>query len=248
MDERYAAAYPDLYRGHWWWRAREDILLPEIRGLLNGAHDARILDVGCGAALFFDALEPFGHIEGLESDRSAVERSGKWRTRVTIGELDDSYKPTAPFDLILMLDVVEHVRNPARLLRQAAEILTPTGRLLVTVPAFNWLWTSHDDLNNHVTRYSARQLRTVLDGAGLATVRMSYLFQSLVVPKLLVRAREHLVASQPHVPRIPPPALNHAARTWFRAEHRIAGWLPFGGSLLAVAAAPRVATTTSPSA
>ena len=236
MDARYAAAYPDLYRGHWWWRAREDILLAHIHTLLKGTDEARILDVGCGAALFFDALEPLGRVEGLESDRTAVERSGKWKTRVTIGELDDTYKPAAPYDLILMLDVIEHVRDPVPLLRRASEILTPTGRLLVTVPAFNWLWTSFDELNDHVTRYSAGQLSTTLDRAGLVALRMSYLFQSLVVPKLAVRVRESLVASRPRVPRIPPPALNQAVRLWCRLEHRLAGWLPFGGSLLAVAA------------
>jgi len=235
MDEKYAAAYPDLYTGHWWWRAREDILLQEIQALLKSTGQARILDVGCGAALFFDALEPFGHVEGLESDRTAVERSGKWRARVTVGELDDTYRPSAPFDLILMLDVIEHVRQPRPLLRRAAEILARNGKLLVTVPAFTWLWTSHDDLNNHATRYSAAQLRAILDGAGLTTLRTSYLFQSLVAPKLLVRARESLIASQPQVPRIPPKPINRAAHTWFRVEHQLMGWLPFGGSVLAVA-------------
>jgi SAM-dependent methyltransferase len=240
MDAQYAAAYPDLYRRHWWWRVREDILLRKIGELFKDGRAARILDVGCGAALFFDALDRFGSVEGLESDRTVVERSGKWKSRVTIGELDDSYTPSAPYDLILMLDVIEHIRDPSPLLRRASQILAPTGRLLVTVPAFSWLWTSHDDMNHHVTRYTARQLQAAIDGAGLVTLEIGYLFQSLVVPKLLVRAKESLVSRTPRIPRILPPVLNRAARAWFRAEHRVAGRLPFGGSLLAVAAARRV--------
>ena len=106
MDALYAAAYPQLYAGHWWWRAREDMLLRKIRRLLSNVPDARILDVGCGAAMFFDALEPFGHVEGIESDRTAAERSGRWRGRIVVGDLDETYSPTAPFDLILMLDVL----------------------------------------------------------------------------------------------------------------------------------------------
>jgi 2-polyprenyl-3-methyl-5-hydroxy-6-metoxy-1,4-benzoquinol methylase len=236
MNAQYAAAYPELYRNHWWWRAREEILLRKIRRVLSGASPARILDVGCGAALFFDALEQSGHVEGIESDRTAVEGSGKWRSRIVVGELDDSYRPEAPFDLILLLDILEHVHDPDRLLRRAAEILTPSGRILITAPAFQWLWTAHDDLNHHVRRYTAHEMRSAIRRAGLVAVETGYMFQSLVVPKLLVRAREALTSRAPRVPGIPPPLLNSAVQAWFRAEYSLAGWLPFGGSLLAIAA------------
>ena len=75
MDAQYAAAYPELYQRHWWWRVREEILLRNIRTILAGTPEARILDVGCGAGLFFDELEQFGHVEGVESDRAVVEQS-----------------------------------------------------------------------------------------------------------------------------------------------------------------------------
>lgn len=236
MDVAYAAAYPDLYRRHWWWRVREDILIEKIRGILAGRRDARILDVGCGAALFFDALASFGQIEGIESDASAVEHSGKWRNRIAIGELDDAYEPDAPFDLILMLDVLEHLREPDLLLRRAARILAPAGHVLVTVPAFKWLWTAHDELNHHVTRYTAADMQHEFERAGLVPVETGYLFQSLVVPKLLVRLKESMSPPSVRVPATPPSPINDAVQAWFRLEHRIAGWLPFGGSVIAVAA------------
>ena len=235
MDAQYAAAYPELYKRHWWWRVREDILLRTIRGMLAAVPNARILDVGCGAALFFDALEPFGHVEGVESDRTAVEGSGKWRSRIAIGNLDSAYEPAAPFDLILMLDVLEHIQDTDQLLRRAAEILTPTGRILVTVPAFNSLWTTHDDMNQHVTRYTAGELGSTLTRAGLRVIQTQYLFQSLVLPKLLVRGTEALFPRQVRVPGVPPAPINNALMAWFRAEAFLAGWVPFGGSVLAVA-------------
>ena len=220
MDEQYAAAYPELYRNHWWWRVREEILLQKIRGMLAGAVGARILDVGCGAALFFDALQEFGHVEGIESDRAAVERSGKWQRQIVVGELDDSYRAEAPFDLILMLDLVEHVHDPDRLLRRAAQILTPRGRILVTTPAFNWLWTAHDDLNHHVMRYSATKMRQTAERVGLVTIETRYMFQSLVVPKLLTRIGEALTSSSARIPKIPSPTLNRAVQVWFRTGVR----------------------------
>jgi SAM-dependent methyltransferase len=236
MDAQYAAAYSDLYRRHWWWRVREDILLRKIRRILPAVSRPRILDVGCGPALFFDALEQFGHVEGIESDPAAVERSGRWRRHVFLGELNEAYKPDAPFDLILMLDVIEHVADPERLLRRAGELLTPRGCVLVTVPAFNWLWTGHDDVNHHLRRYTSMNMRRTIGRAGLVTLETGYMFQSLVVPKVLVRLREALIPGPARVPRIPPAAINSAVQTWFRAEYSVAGWLPFGGSLLAVAA------------
>jgi SAM-dependent methyltransferase len=246
MDAEYAAAYAELYRNHWWWRAREEILLRKIRRVLFGASPARILDVGCGAALFFDALQQSGHVEGIESDRAAVEGSGKWRSRIVVGELDDSYKPEAPFDLILLLDLLEHVHNPDQVLRRAAEIVKSSGHILITVPAFTWLWTAHDDMNHHLRRYTAREMRSAIVRAGLITVETGYMFQSLVVTKLLVRAREALTSRSPRVPGIPPPLLNSAVHAWFRAEYSLAGWLPFGGSLLAIAAPSSCREVTEP--
>ena len=77
MDNVYAAAYPDLYRKHWWWRVREEILLDRIAALLRDVPRARILDVGCGAGLFFDALQRFGEVEGIESDATRCRERGK---------------------------------------------------------------------------------------------------------------------------------------------------------------------------
>jgi 2-polyprenyl-3-methyl-5-hydroxy-6-metoxy-1,4-benzoquinol methylase len=236
MDERYAAAYPELYRRHWWWRARERILLGTIRELLGRARGVRILDVGCGAGLFFDALEPFGHVEGIEADRSAIEGAGRWRDRIRAGELDASFRPSAPFDLILMLDVVEHVADPESLLRRASELLAPDGHILLTVPAFNWLWTAHDDLNHHLRRYTATELTETVGRAGLVVRKRSYLFQSLVIPKLLTRWKEAIGPPDPQVPAIPRPAINQAVQWWFHGERAVARWLPFGSSLLAVVA------------
>ncbi len=236
MDALYAAAYPRLYADHWWWRAREDMLLRKIRRLLSNVPDARILDVGCGAAMFFDALEPFGHVEGVESDRAAAERSGRWRGRIVVGDLDETYTPTAPFDLILMLDVLEHIAQPERVLARARQILRPNGRVLITVPAFTWLWTSHDEMNHHVARYSTGELSDIVTGSGLVALETGYLFQSLVLPKLLVRVKESLFRDRPRLPTIPPPAINSLIQAWCRLEHRVAGRLPFGGSAFAVVA------------
>lgn len=239
MESAYTTAYADLYRQHWWWRVRERILLDKIRRLLGSRmHDARILDIGCGAGLFFNALEQFGYVEGIESDPIAVEQSGRWRRRIHAGELN-TFVAADPFDIVLALDVVEHVRNPETMLRQAARFLASDGRMLITTPAFDWLWTSHDELNHHVKRYTAAEMRELVRAAGLEPIETRYLFQSLIVPKLLVRTREALRTSRASVPHVPPGALNRALETWFRSENAIAGRLPFGSSVMAIASAEK---------
>jgi len=239
MDSAYAAAYPELYRRHWWWRVREQILLRRLSSIFDGAtQDVRILDVGCGAGLFFDALQQFGTVEGIESDPVALDRSGRWRGNIFQGELDSSFRPAAPYDAILMLDVLEHVPEPGQLLVDARGLLKPHGRLVITVPAFNWLWTRHDEINHHLRRYSSAQLRRVVQGAGLVVTDSTYLFQSLVVPKALVRLKETLFPGDPEVPAMPATRVNAALQKWLLTEYAFAAWLPFGTSLMLLAELP----------
>lgn len=235
MDSAYAAAYPDLYRRHWWWRVREALLLRTIASLVGERRPARLLDVGCGGGLFFDALERFGHVEGIESDAGSIAHAGRWRSRIVHGELDASFRPETPYDAILMLDVLEHVPDPGALLRHARPLLAPDGRLLVTVPAFGFLWTAHDDMNHHLRRYTASGLHRTLDAAGFEVVTSTYLFPSLVLPKLAVRALEALGLKSPSVPRVPARPVNAALQTWFSFELAAARWLPFGTSLMVTA-------------
>jgi SAM-dependent methyltransferase len=232
MRAEYSAAYPALYRSHWWWRVREKVLLRTIGRMTTGMSDVRILDVGCGAGLFFDELERFGYVEGVEADRGSVERSGRWRDRIRIGHLAED---GPAFDVILLLDVLEHVAAPEQLLHVVSKRLSSRGAVLVTVPAFMSLWTSHDVLNEHLRRYTRRSLLAQIEAAGLEPRTSRYLFQSVVVPKFAARVTESVVSAEPRVPRIPHPMLNGVLQAWYRAEDRLLGWLPFGGSVLAIA-------------
>ena len=240
MDDAYAAVYPELFQRHWWWRARQAILIEKLRRLVSPmGGEIRILDVGCGAGLFFDALQQFGHVEGIESDSTMVSAAGKWRNRIRCTRLDEGYAPSAPFDVILMLDVLEHVIDPDVVLRRATRILSPTGRILITVPAFEMLWTTHDDLNHHLRRYTAAGLRRAIRTSGLEPIEAGYLFQSLVIPKLAVRATEKLLGARPAPPTIPSPRMNRTLERWYPLEYCLAGWLPFGSSVFAIAAVDR---------
>ena len=240
MDAQYAAIYPTLYRNHWWWRVRERMLVKTLEQLVPEP-PVRILDVGCGAGLFFNTLQRFGDITGIESDVASVAPDNPWNDRIICGELDDAYAPPAPFDLTLMLDVLEHVPAAGALLRNARRILADSGRIVVTVPAFQWLWTAHDEMNHHVKRYTAHEISSLIRESGLVVTETRYLFQSLVVPKLAVRLSEAFRLRRPDVPSVPGRTVSAALQTWFWTEYNLLGRLPFGTSVLAIAEHPRSA-------
>lgn len=236
MDSTYAAQYRTLYEQHWWWRAREAAIVREIRALFRPDGSREFLDVGCGDGLLFGRLAAFGRVDGVEIDPLTVAVDSPWRQRIHFGPFDESYQPERRYDLILMLDVLEHLPDPAAALRHARSLLKPQGALLMTVPAFNVLWTSHDELNRHFTRYTKQSFRELACSAGVGLQRMRYLFQWTFPAKLAVRLKEAVLRSEARPPELPPRMVNSLLTTASRWEEATLGRLgaPFGSSLLAI--------------
>lgn len=234
MDERYIAQYRDLYERHWWWRARERFILDALRRATPPGGWRRILDIGCGDGLFFDRLAELGEVEGIDPAAGAGSR---WADRIHTAPFDASFDPGRRYSLILFLDVLEHLDRPEESLRAAAGLLDNGGTVLITVPAFPQLWTRHDDLNRHRTRYTKRTLSELLDRAGLEALDARYFFHSLAAVKLVVRAWERIVPRKPTAPRVPPPLVNRGLELACAWEARVLGplRLPFGSSLMVLA-------------
>lgn len=240
MDAAYAAAYPDLAANHWWWRAREALLLRTIARLREGKLPGRILDVGCGDGRLFPKLAAFGSVEGIEPDAATLGLLAPAGRTIHAVPFETPLPVSGRFDLVLLLDVIEHLDQPVESLRLARSLLAPGGTLLVTVPALPALWTAHDVLNHHRRRYTAQELRRQLTAAGLPRVEVRYAFHSLALAKLLVRLRERMGNASPAVPSLLPRWLNRLAQRYQLLEaglaRPVAGWLP-GSSLFATATA-----------
>lgn len=236
MDATYALAYRDLFERHWWWRARERVILDVLRSRLAPGRPRRILDVGCGDGLFFDALARFGEVEGVESDARLVTVEGAKRARIHVGPFDGTCRPEGAYDLIVMLDVLEHFDDARAALAKAVGLLAPDGLLVATVPAFMALWTAHDDVNHHRVRFTRRSFARLAGAAGMRIDAMRYFFGWLAAAKLAVRVRERLVRRPPKPEAVPPPWLNRALYALSRADAWVASRvpLPFGSSLLVV--------------
>lgn len=242
MQADYAQSYRTLWERHWWWRSREALLLDRIGRLDRLAPIRRILDVGCGDGLFFERLGRFGRVEGLEPDASLLG-DPRWRDRIRVGTLGPGFRPDEPYDLILLLDVLEHIEDDGEALRSARSALRPGGRLLLTVPALPWLWSRHDVANEHRRRYLPRTLRSALMDAGFVVDTLRYAFAWTVAPLL---ARRWLAPAGPsrgvadYAVAIPPAPINRSLDLLSRTDHalgRVIPW-PIGSSLVAVARRP----------
>jgi 2-polyprenyl-3-methyl-5-hydroxy-6-metoxy-1,4-benzoquinol methylase len=235
VDRDYAARYRELHEKHWWWRVRERYIVSRLEQFLPEGASTDILDVGCRDGLMFDVLSRFGRIEGVEIDANASV-SERWADRIFVQPFDESFDPGHQYGLVLMLDALEHMSDPALSLRRAAELLQPDGIVVVTLPAFSSLWTQHDDLNAHVERFTRRSLSTLAAQSEVRIVASNYFFHWLAPVKLAVRAKELLVPPRDPYPNIPPHLINVALARLSRIEQRTISRLPvpFGSSLFAV--------------
>lgn len=235
MDKSYGAQYRKLYERHWWWRARQRFVLNVLEQQDFPRPGGRILDIGCGDGLFFDQLRRFGEPEGVEIDADLVGANGPWRNRIHIGPFDRTYQPERRFSLILMLDVLEHLPRPEEALAYALDLLEARGLLLITVPAFRSLWTTHDELNHHYTRYTKKTFRQLAEHAGAQLEQLRYFFHWAFAAKLAVRASECLRTARPSAPRVPTPAINRLLYWGTCCEQSVCSVVapPFGSSLLA---------------
>lgn len=239
MDTDYGARYRDLYERHWWWRARERVILDALLAHRPAGGLRSVLDVGCGDGLFFDALcaiDGVELVEGVEPAAALVSPGGPHRARIHVAPFDAAFDPGRRYSAVLMLDVLEHLADPEAALRHAISLLEPGGVFLATVPAFMALWTRHDELNQHYTRYTKRSFAGLAAAVGLRVDEARYFFRWTVAAKLATRLAEALVPGAPAAPTLPPSPFNRALYALSRVEDRLIGRLPlpFGTSLLVV--------------
>jgi SAM-dependent methyltransferase len=242
MLAAYAQNYRRLWEEHWWWQARRRFVLRRLEALAARRPLKRILDVGCGDGLFFDELTRFGEPWGVEPDAGLVNPAGKWAPRIRIGRFEDAVPDERPYDLILMLDSLEHMKDDGAALKRAFAFLAPGGFLFLTVPALPSLWSVHDEANRHYRRYTRASLSAVLESAGLRTEELGYYFGWPVLPmyarKLLGGGRADAAGDYAVLP--PPRTLNGALYAASVAEQALTGprGTPIGSSLFAAARRP----------
>jgi SAM-dependent methyltransferase len=242
MDRKIYEQMAKLDADHWWFAARRRILAELIERVARPPADARILELGCGTGHNLAMLGRFGTVDASELDDTAraiaSERLGK---PVMAAALPDvSMFAAGSYDLVALLDVLEHVPDDAASLKSIIGLLKPGGSLLLTVPINPWMWSAHDVAHHHHRRYRQREIETLARAAGFAIDLISPFNTLLYPPIAAVRLLGKLTGKESSDDAMPGAGVNRLLDTIFGLEKDLIGRvpMPFGVSLVAVLRRP----------
>jgi SAM-dependent methyltransferase len=243
MERKVYEQMAELDQRHWWFTARRRILDGLIERVARPPKDARILELGAGTGHNLAMLSRFGRVEASELDpiarKLAGERLGREVEEAALPDL--SMFPADSYDLIALLDVLEHVPDDKASLAAIMTRLKPGGALLLTVPANPWMWSAHDVAHHHHRRYRKEEIARLAKEAGYEIELLSPFNSLLFAPIAAVRLAGKLTGKDDSDDAMPGELVNRALDTVFGLERSLIGRvpMPFGVSLVAVLRRPR---------
>lgn len=238
-----SSVYQQIYEvemSHWWFCGRREIIT-QVMGKHVPPRLVRALDIGCGTGLNAQILKKFaGSVSGLDPADEAVKFSAlrSPELKVVQASFPESF-PEGRFDLISMFDVLEHLKDDKKSIRQVETMLNPGGYAIITVPAFMFLWTDHDRVLHHYRRYTKKTLlELIAKETGLEPVYTSYFNTLLFLPIVGFRFLRKIFRFFPDraddfaVPK----SLNNLLRRIFNLERMLMSRfpLPFGISIICI--------------
>lgn len=226
----------------YWWHVGRKFILAKILKKWAGQKTKNnlIIDFGCGTGGNFEFLERFGKVIGIDNSETALAFcSGKSATRLFNG--NNIPFPDDSADLITTLDVLEHIDNDSEILKEHWRVLKKNGKILITVPAYRFIWSEHDEALGHRRRYIAGELKNKLRQNGFRVVKISYAVTFVFPIILFYRVYKGIFPNNPLKPKtsyvILPEFINRLFINFMKLESllidRIS--LPFGCSIIAFA-------------
>ena len=241
MEREVYEAMAEHDERHWWYRARRQVVAELIRRKVPLPKVAKLLEIGCGTGHNLPMLGEFGQVEALEVDPIARGMAEKRLGRTVLSSPLPALEgvPDATYDMVAALDVVEHIPDDKAALEGISRVLKPGGKLLMTVPAHQWMWSAHDVVNHHQRRYSKRDFKRLVNESPLKLESIGYLNSLLFPLALAQRLASKLTGNEDA--NLAPPAepINQVLERVFALERRVIGRIPLppGLSLFAVASA-----------
>lgn len=235
--------YEEMYRlekDYWWHVSKRETVCYLLERYLS-ERGGIILDVGCGTGRILEELSSFGTATGVDSSPEALsfcKRRGL--TRIEIGEADKLPFPDGSVSALTALDLLEHSIDDQKVAREFYRVLGKNGLIIITVPAYQWLWSYWDKELGHQRRYSKKTLSNVIREAGFVIEKISYLNMFILLPIILVRFIKSSFGASVRWKSdfIPVPHfVNWVLVRLHRAERCVLKWsgLPFGLSVVVVA-------------
>ncbi|MFH2000833.1 MAG: class I SAM-dependent methyltransferase [Planctomycetota bacterium] len=183
---------------NWWYRSRRLLVRRAVEAECRRlGRPLKILDVACATGMSFRFLSDLGEITGIDISAETIVLCNR-RGITDIVQCDAMELPfvDGSFDMVLALDAFEHFEDDCKAMAEMHRVLKPQGRAIVTVPAFMFLWSPHDDSFHHIRRYTRGELGSKLKSAGLNPVRISYYSFFLMPPVYIFRKIRSLFGEQ----------------------------------------------------
>ena len=165
-----------------WWNSSRRKIVKAVLSFFLLDKNQKILEIGCGAGSNLNMLSNFGSIRGIEMEEKSRNAAKLINKNIEPGSLPDNIKATEKASLICMLDVLEHIEEDIKSLQKINELLFDGGKLLITVPAYNFLWNNHDDQCHHKRRYTRKELKIKAERTGFKIIYSTYFNTFLFVP------------------------------------------------------------------
>jgi len=189
FKESHFAELVELEAGHFWFRARNKLILwaiqkfcPEFRSFL---------EIGCGTGYVLSAIAdryPNAQLYGSEIFTAGLAFAVSRQPKVNFMQMDARKIPFfEEFDTIGAFDVIEHIKQDDQVLTQMHGSLKKNGIMLLTVPQHAWLWSAHDEYACHERRYSAKELHKKVKAAGFEVICSTSFVSSLLPAMMLSR-------------------------------------------------------------
>ena len=184
---------------HWWYKSRIKILDNVLKNKFSICESNKILEIGCGTGANIDLLSKYGELFAVEMDEESRKISLAKSKNIKDGNLPDNIPFNDKFSLVCLLDVLEHIQEDEDSLKTIFKLTENNGKLLLTVPAYQFLWNNHDDVCHHKRRYTLKDLEKKVINSGFSIEYSSYfnnfLFAPIAMTKILMKFQKKAVNS-----------------------------------------------------
>ncbi len=242
--------YHDLGVDYFWLAGHYDVVEFILEKYLKLFKDKggvpKVLDAGCGPGKFISRIENKYSVIGADFSLEALKYSkNENKSPIFVGDLEKLGIRDNSFDCIVSLEVLEHLHRDEKTLREYARVLKPGGIGIITVPAFQFLWGSHDEWFGHVRRYEKKDLLLKLDRANLKSLCCRYFKCVFFLPMWALRKMKSMFHQYDTVKTDYvdiPKWLNKILRSWlfFEVRSNLNALIPFGTHLLCVFQKPEL--------
>jgi SAM-dependent methyltransferase len=186
MEEHIYSEINSHEHNHWWFVSRRKIIEAILLSFSNKNPSQHVLEIGCGSGGNLDLLAKFGSLYAIELNEAArINAIKKNICPIKKGFLPNNIPFDFDFDIICLFDVLEHIDDDYTSLINIKNKLKPNGKVCITVPAYNFLWSAHDDANHHKRRYYKKNLIKLLEKSGFKIIYSSY-FNTFLFPSILI--------------------------------------------------------------